>query len=71
MEDSTIALDADTRARLATHYWADDPLTSTPAWIPGTIAAQGGLTSNVPDLARFVSAWALEQRAELARARCD
>jgi len=56
MTDSTITLDEETLARLATHYWDDDPFTPTPPWIPGDIAAQGGLTSSVRDLARFVSA---------------
>jgi len=64
MSHSTITLDEDTRAHLATHYWSDDPLTPTPPWIPGEIAAQGGLTSSVRDLARFVSASFRDERVE-------
>jgi D-alanyl-D-alanine-carboxypeptidase/D-alanyl-D-alanine-endopeptidase len=64
MTNSTVTLDQAARARLATHYWADDPLTPTPPWIPGTIAAQGGLTSSVTELARFVSASLRDERAE-------
>ncbi len=55
MDDSTITLSKADRRRLAIHYWSDDPYTATPPWIPGDIAAQGGITSSVRDVAKYLS----------------
>ncbi len=54
--DTSIALDEARRARLATAYWdQDDPLVPREPWRFGEVAAFGGLTSSLSDLARFAS----------------
>lgn len=64
MDDSTVNFDDADLARLATHYWSDDPKTSTPPWLPGEIAAQGGLSSTVRDMAKFLSMCLRTERAD-------
>lgn len=56
MTDSFVTLTDDRRARLATHYWAEEqPRRAHPAWVFGDISANGGVVSNVPDLAKYMS----------------
>lgn len=55
MSDTTVTLEPAHLERLATHYWSDKPHEATGPWHPGEIAGQGGITSSVRDLARYVS----------------
>ena len=56
MRDTRITLAADDEKRLAKHYWPEDtPQKERPRWRFGEISGFGGLTSNVRDLAKFVS----------------
>jgi D-alanyl-D-alanine-carboxypeptidase/D-alanyl-D-alanine-endopeptidase len=61
MHDTGIHLSNEMVARLAVPYWPEDSIrVPRPRWVFGQVAAFGGLTSTVPDLARFV---ALQLRA--------
>lgn len=55
MADTRITLSPDDERRLAAHYWPDGPDTAQPRWRFGEVSGFGGLTSSVPDLARYVS----------------
>ncbi len=65
MHASTVNLTAEQIDQLATHYWPDDPKTPTPPWLPGEIAGQGGVTSNIRNMARYMS---FQLRADHANA---
>jgi CubicO group peptidase (beta-lactamase class C family) len=65
MDASTVNLSPEQIDRLATHYWPDDPHTPTPPWLPGEIAGQGGVTSTVRDMAKYLS---MQLRADHADA---
>jgi CubicO group peptidase (beta-lactamase class C family) len=57
MTSTGIDVDADQEPRLAAHYWPEDAeLRERPRWRFGEVAAFGGATSGVDDLARFVAA---------------
>jgi CubicO group peptidase (beta-lactamase class C family) len=56
MTSTSIALpDADLK-RFAAHYWLNQPRSERPRWEFGEISGFGGIVSNVPDLAKYLSA---------------
>ncbi len=67
MHDTTVGIAPATNARFATPYWPSlEPMVARDPWIFGEISGFGGLTSTVPDLARFL---ALQFRADEAVAK--
>jgi CubicO group peptidase (beta-lactamase class C family) len=56
MTDSRITLSPADESRLAVHYWPEDSIrVPRPRWVFGEVAGFGGVTSTVPDLARFAA----------------
>jgi CubicO group peptidase (beta-lactamase class C family) len=55
MWDTKISLTAGDLERFAAHYWSKPPRVERQRWIFCEVCAFAGLTSTVPDLARFVS----------------
>lgn len=56
MKDTTISLTIEQKARLAPHYWADDPQRrERRGWKWTDIVANGGMTSSLADMVRYVS----------------
>jgi CubicO group peptidase (beta-lactamase class C family) len=55
MLDTKISLTAGDLERFAAHYWPKAPRVERQRWMFGEVCAFAGLTSTVPDLARFVA----------------
>jgi len=65
MDDSSISLEPDDRQRFAAHYWADLRIRrEMRPWTWGEIAANGGITSTVTDMAKYVAFQLTEQDHE-------
>jgi len=57
MNSTRLALTRESVEGIAGHYWPEDNGASErPAWVFGEACGAGGIISNVPDLARFISA---------------
>ena len=55
MSDTRVHLSAEAEERLADHYWVGAPDKAQPRWRFGEVSGFAGLTSNVPDLARYLA----------------